>query len=130
VALHELLRGEGIHTPGTAKRFQRQLARIAANPWVLATSVDRRYRTVTGGAPSWMAKRMHWYFSHVLKLGTRDQVVRKRFLEVQGMLRGRNAILAPSVAVRVLKSALFPNSAPPLCVGLSSATKNKPNDEG
>ena len=45
---------------------------------------------------------MHWYVDQVLRLGTTDQGARRRFLELQGMLREASAILKPDMLFRVL----------------------------
>jgi hypothetical protein len=45
---------------------------------------------------------MHWYVDRVLRLTTKSQWARQRFLEVQGMLRDASAILKPDMLVRVL----------------------------
>jgi len=49
---------------------------------------------------------MHWYLDQVLRLGTTDEWVRRRFLEVQGMLRDGSAILKADMLFRVLSSLL------------------------
>ena len=51
---------------------------------------------------------MHWYVDQVLRLTTTDQWARRRFLEVQGMLREASAILKPDMLFRVLLDLLQP----------------------
>lgn len=45
---------------------------------------------------------MHWYVDQVLRLGTSSVWARRRFLEVQGMLKDASAILHPDMLLRVL----------------------------
>lgn len=91
---------------GVARHFQRQLAKINRAPWMLSTSEDLRYAGVEGAAASLAVKFMHKYMNNVLRSATRSKTVRKRFLEVQGMLKGPAAILRPFVVAQVLKEAL------------------------
>jgi 2-polyprenyl-6-methoxyphenol hydroxylase-like FAD-dependent oxidoreductase len=72
---------------GVARRFQRRLARINKTPWMLATSEDLRYIGVEGAKASRATKQMHKYMDYVLRSATRSKAVRKRFLQVQGMLK-------------------------------------------
>jgi len=55
---------------------------------------------------------MHWYIDQVLRLGTKSQTVRKKFLEVQGMLKQPESLFSPSILVPVLSKALFKHGAP------------------
>jgi hypothetical protein len=57
---------------------------------------------VEGARVDRKTKIMHWYVDQVLRLGTTDQWARRRFLEVQGMLREAPAILKPDMLFRVL----------------------------
>jgi len=82
--------------------FQQEIAGIIQSPWTLATSADLRFRSVEGATANRKTKIMHWYVDQVLRLGTRDQWARRRFLEVQGMLRDASAILKPDMLFRVL----------------------------
>jgi hypothetical protein len=103
--LHRLLCDSGA-TPELGRVFQQEIARIVQSPWILATSSDSRYRSVEGARVSRKAKVMHWYLDQVLRLGTTDKWVRRRFLEVQGMLRDGSAILKPDMLFRVLLGLL------------------------
>lgn len=91
---------------GVARHFQRRLAKISRAPWMLATSEDLRYAGVEGAAASPGVRFMHKYMNTVLRSATHSKTVRKRFLEVQGMLKGPAAIFRPSVVAEVLKEAL------------------------
>jgi 2-polyprenyl-6-methoxyphenol hydroxylase-like FAD-dependent oxidoreductase len=91
---------------GLARNFQKRLARVNATPWTLATGEDYRYRGTEGGLPSPMDRFMHRYINHVFQLTTRNIPVRRRFLEVQGMLKLPTVLFHPAVALRVLGNAL------------------------
>jgi 2-polyprenyl-6-methoxyphenol hydroxylase-like FAD-dependent oxidoreductase len=84
------------------RMFQQEIARIIQSPWTLATSADLRFRSAEGAKADGKTKIMHWYVDQVLRLGTRDPWARRRFLEVQGMLREASAILKPDMLSRVV----------------------------
>jgi 2-polyprenyl-6-methoxyphenol hydroxylase-like FAD-dependent oxidoreductase len=87
---------------GLARRFQRGLASLNADPWTLSSSADYRYRDAEGRAPNRMTRFIHRYVDQVLALSTRDAEVRKRFLEVQGMLKQSSELFKPGVVARVI----------------------------
>ena len=53
---------------------------------------------------------MHKYMDYVLRSATRSESVRKRFLQVQGMLKGPGVIFGPSVVLQVAKEAFSSGS--------------------
>lgn len=91
---------------GVAHHFQRRLANINRAPWMLSTSEDLRYAGVEGAAASPGIRFMRKYINNVLRFATRSKTVRRRFLEVQGMLKGPAAIFSPLVVAQVSKEAL------------------------
>jgi 2-polyprenyl-6-methoxyphenol hydroxylase-like FAD-dependent oxidoreductase len=99
--LHSLL-GEHGNSHNLAQTFQRKLPQITRGPWTLATSADLRFRSVEGAQASPITRLMHWYVDRVLRLGTTSVFARRRFLEVQGMLKDATAILHPDILARVL----------------------------
>jgi 2-polyprenyl-6-methoxyphenol hydroxylase-like FAD-dependent oxidoreductase len=88
--------------------FQRSLPRITRGPWTLATSADLRFRSVEGAQSSPITRLMHRYVDQVLRLGTTSVFARRRFLEVQGMLKDATAILHPDILLRVLLDQFAP----------------------
>jgi 2-polyprenyl-6-methoxyphenol hydroxylase-like FAD-dependent oxidoreductase len=92
---------------GLARRAQKRFARINKVPWMLSTGEDLRFRGVVGAQPSFKTKAVHRYIDKVLELGTEDASLRKRFLEVQGMLRNPSDLLQPAVLMRVARRAAF-----------------------
>jgi 2-polyprenyl-6-methoxyphenol hydroxylase-like FAD-dependent oxidoreductase len=91
---------------GVARRFQQRLARINKAPWMLATSEDLRYPRAEGATADSVTRHMHRYMDRVLRSATSSVVVRRHFLEVQGMLKGPSAVFHPSVLLRVAGQAL------------------------
>jgi 2-polyprenyl-6-methoxyphenol hydroxylase-like FAD-dependent oxidoreductase len=99
----------GLH--GVAREFQRRLARINSTPWMLATSEDLRYVGVEGAKAGIATRQMHKYMDCVLRSATRSESVRKRFLQVQGMLKGPGVIFSPSVVLQIAKEAFSSGSS-------------------
>jgi 2-polyprenyl-6-methoxyphenol hydroxylase-like FAD-dependent oxidoreductase len=96
---------------GLAHRYQKNLARINSAPWTLSTGEDLRFRNTEGATPSFSTKLMHRYIDHVLRLGTKSRFIRKRFLEVQGMLKRPESLFSPLVLLRVLSNTIFEHPA-------------------
>ena len=115
--LGECLRRCPERLDGVARKFQRRVAKINRAPWMLATSEDLRYLGAEGAPASKSTKQMHKYMDYLLRSATRSVPVRKRFLEVQGMLKGPGVLFRPSVGMRVAKEALRSS----LGVGLRTA---------
>jgi 2-polyprenyl-6-methoxyphenol hydroxylase-like FAD-dependent oxidoreductase len=105
--LREHLRQYTANLDGLAHRYQKSLAKINSGPWILSTGEDLRFRSIEGARPSVLTRFMHRYIDHVLRLGTKSPEMRRRFLEVQGMLKPPGALFRPSIFARVLGSALF-----------------------
>ncbi len=72
----------------------------------LSTGEDYRYRKADGGTPTLMNRFMHRYIDQVLKLTTRDATVRRRFFEVQGMLKPPSTLFRPGIGACVILNAL------------------------
>ena len=55
-----------------AKKFQKRLAKVNANPWIAATSQDAKYPSVKGliTSPSIADKFIGWYMNQVIRLTT------------------------------------------------------------
>ena len=111
LALDESLREQrrrraGGETGGLARRFQRRLAKANAAPWLLATGEDFRYRGVEGSAPTAATRLTHRYLDGVVRLATRDEVVRRVLLEIMHMLKTPPALFHPRVSLRVLAQTL------------------------
>jgi flavin-dependent dehydrogenase len=91
---------------GVARSFQKRLAMLNADPWTLATGEDYRYHSTEGGSPKLFDRLMHRYINHIFQLSTRSVVVRRQFLEVQGMVKSPTALFHPHILLRVIGNAL------------------------
>jgi 2-polyprenyl-6-methoxyphenol hydroxylase-like FAD-dependent oxidoreductase len=109
--LGKCLRRRPERLDGVGREFQRRVARINRAPWMLATSEDLRYLGTEGAPASKSTKQIHKYMDYLLRSATRSVPVRKRFLEVQGMLNGPGVLFRPSVGMRVAKEALLSSLA-------------------
>jgi 2-polyprenyl-6-methoxyphenol hydroxylase-like FAD-dependent oxidoreductase len=83
--------------PGTSLKFQRELGRMIAVPWLLATGSDYRYRRTEGPPRRRSARMMHRYVDALTRLSTRNVSVRRRLLEVFHLLRPPVALFGPGV---------------------------------
>jgi hypothetical protein len=75
------------------------------------TSEDLRYVGVEGAKASNATRQMHKYMDYVSRSATRNESVRKRFLQVQGMLKGPSVIFGSLVVLQVAKEAFAGSSA-------------------
>jgi 2-polyprenyl-6-methoxyphenol hydroxylase-like FAD-dependent oxidoreductase len=91
---------------GFARCFLKELGRINRAPWALATGQDYRYRGTQGASVTRKTKFMNWYMDHVFQLGTRNAAVRRRFLEVQQMVKSPVSMFHYEVVMRVIGQAL------------------------
>lgn len=97
--LDELLKR---NAPDLAKRFFTKAKVLIDAPWSIAVGEDFRYPKVEGKKPpgTWL---IHPYMERVHHVAARDPVVFKRFLQVAHLAMPPTSILAPSIALRVLR---------------------------
>jgi 2-polyprenyl-6-methoxyphenol hydroxylase-like FAD-dependent oxidoreductase len=86
---------------GFSRRFQRKLARVTDQPWLLAITEDFRSPRATGVRPRWMPL-LRWYTAKVHELTWRDSFAAKRFLEVMHLVRPPSALFHPYIVLRAL----------------------------
>ena len=86
---------------GLAGRFQRELARGNAAPWLMATGEDFRYPTTEGGRPGPAIRLVHRYLDRVLAAAAEDREVQRAFLEVMHLLKPPASLFRLDTAVRV-----------------------------
>lgn len=91
---------------GISRHFQKRLAKVNAGPWLLATGEDFRVSNTDGGKAGFSTRLTHRYMDRVLALSLRDLAVRRVFLEVFGMVKPPTALFAPSIAAKVLGTAI------------------------
>lgn len=87
---------------GLAGRFFRQTARLVAIPWAIATGEDYRYPQVQGRRPPGF-RLISRYMERAHRVANSDPVVLRRFFEVASLLAPPPAMMAPSIAWRVLR---------------------------
>jgi 2-polyprenyl-6-methoxyphenol hydroxylase-like FAD-dependent oxidoreductase len=89
---------------GLSRRYQVSAAKIAAIPWLLATSEDFRFPNVEGERP-FFYPMLRWYTERVHRGAQVDPIVHQSFLRVMHMLAGPESLFDPRVAWRVLRAA-------------------------
>ncbi|MFO1146633.1 MAG: FAD-dependent monooxygenase [Rhodospirillales bacterium] len=110
-ALGALLLGDSLKTwhqrrhpafDGLAATFQRALAGINKNPWLLATSEDFRSPLLDGARPGLSSRLTHRYLDRLIAHTTSDQDLRCVFLGVLHMVNPPDALFRPDILARVL----------------------------
>jgi 2-polyprenyl-6-methoxyphenol hydroxylase-like FAD-dependent oxidoreductase len=87
--------------PDGSLRFQRELARVNAVPWLLATSEDFRWPTTEGSQRGHATRLLHRYLDQVLSLATRSAHVHRAYTEVAYLLRPPRRLVMPDILVPV-----------------------------
>jgi 2-polyprenyl-6-methoxyphenol hydroxylase-like FAD-dependent oxidoreductase len=100
-ALREQARRHAGDITGVADRFRKQVAKVIATPWMLATGEDFRYPQTTGERPPGTAF-LHWYVGKVHEASTHDRRVTLQFMRVMHMISSPASLFAPPIAIRVL----------------------------
>jgi 2-polyprenyl-6-methoxyphenol hydroxylase-like FAD-dependent oxidoreductase len=108
----QLRRQPGFDMTGLARRFQKELARVNADVWMMATGQDFRVRETIGGPAPRSARLMHRYMDQVIRLSTQDPAVCKRLLDVFGLLEPPSSLFRPWMVTRVVKGVLAPKPVP------------------
>ncbi len=91
-------------TLGFASRFQHQLAKANARPWLLATGEDYRFREVDGPSPGFFTRATHRYLDRVTAVAVGTPRVHLRMAEVIHLVRAPASLFTPSLMTRVLLS--------------------------
>lgn len=105
-ALQGLLTARGATLNGFGMRFFRHLAPIVDGAWQMATGEDFRYPEVEGKRPAGTSF-LHAYVEWVHRASQVDPVVHVAFLKVMNMLETPTSLMAPAIALRVLRHRLF-----------------------
>ncbi len=87
---------------GLGKHFQKQLAKVNTDPWLIATGDDFRWSTTQGGQPNLMTRFMQWYVEQVLLTASQSAKVYKVFVEVLHLLKPSTTLFQPGVLALVL----------------------------
>jgi 2-polyprenyl-6-methoxyphenol hydroxylase-like FAD-dependent oxidoreductase len=88
---------------GLSQYFQKQLSKIIATPWLMATSEDFRWHTTVGGRPSFFTRFMQMYLDQVLLLASERPEMHKLFLEVLHLLKPPSVFFLPNILGLVLQ---------------------------
>jgi 2-polyprenyl-6-methoxyphenol hydroxylase-like FAD-dependent oxidoreductase len=102
--LHQRRRHPEGRLDGMAARFQRQLARRNADPWMLSTGEDLRFPTTRGTPVTASDRAMHRYLDRVVIACTRDPRVADIYVNVLGMLARPSVVFRPRVLAAALRA--------------------------
>lgn len=88
--------------------FQRQLTRVIANPWAMATAEDCRWPTTEGTRPGGIEALMQRYGDQLVLLATEHHEVFQTFAQVIHFMAPPTALFQPHIAAPVLTSFFNP----------------------
>lgn len=89
---------------GDTERYFTRAARLLVNPWLLATGGDLRFPEVKGRRRL-IDRPLHGYLSRYRAAAARDATLGAAFLRVSNMLAAPTHLLAPALALRVLRGS-------------------------
>jgi len=97
---------------GLASRFQKQLAKVNAGPWQLATGQDLQWPCAAAGHKTDPVTRMvQRYFDRVLAAMVDNGEVAQAFAQVQNMLQPPTTLFHPRIVWQVLRAKSSAHSA-------------------
>jgi hypothetical protein len=94
------------HTTPQPIGFLRHLGRIVDVPWNMATGGDLAFPNVVGQRRTVQMRILNGYLAKLLAGAAHDPRLGRAFLRVAGLVDPPQALLAPGVAARVLRSGL------------------------
>lgn len=94
-----------------AQRFFKKAARLVDSPWSIAVGADLRYPQVQGPRNG-MVNFINWYVAKLHIAARHDPRVVLAFQKVANLMAPPPSILAPGIALRVLRGNLFRPSRP------------------
>lgn len=97
-ALAEVL-ADGL--PGLPARAAKAFGRVVTTPWVLSTGSDRRHASQP--AKPFAERALDRYLDRLVLVAAHDRTVKLAFTDVLNMLAAPPTLLAPRVAIRVLR---------------------------
>ena len=109
--LGERLRREGSPekgaNPGFARRFQKELAKVVATPWMISSGEDLRWDVRSVGVrPTLVTRFVHRYMDLVLRRAVKDARVANAYWAVVGMVAPSRTLFGRTVLRGVLSEAL------------------------
>jgi 2-polyprenyl-6-methoxyphenol hydroxylase-like FAD-dependent oxidoreductase len=87
-----------------SRRFLRTAARLVDNPWDIAVGADLRFPDVPGRRTA-KVRAVNGYLERLHVAAERDPAVGRAFLRVVNLVDGPERLMAPSVALRVLRGS-------------------------
>lgn len=90
---------------GLARQFFRKTARMLAVPWSMAVGGDLRFKGVEGRRTLTL-RAANWYLGSLGPAVERDPVVGRTLLRIANLLDKPPRLVAPDIAVRVLRAHL------------------------
>jgi 2-polyprenyl-6-methoxyphenol hydroxylase-like FAD-dependent oxidoreductase len=132
ILLDKTLREQRLHYPdgdlvGLSRHFQRQLAKVIAPAWLLATGADYSYPTTEGGRRGLFARLMHPYIKQVAKVSTVDPDVGRALFAVTNLVSPPITLFHPQVLMRVIRGSTIPTLDEPPTGTVIDA---QPRDQG
>lgn len=92
--------------PGFERRFQKELAKVVAAPWLISSGEDLRWGVESTGAKSALSTEFtHRYMDLVLRRARKDAVVARTYMNVVNMVEPPRSLFGPKVLPRVLWEA-------------------------
>ena len=105
----------------SARRFQKQLAKVNAGPWQLATGQDLRWPSAAAGHETDPITRLvQRYFDQILVAMTDNGELAEAFAQVQNMIKSPATLFSPRIMWQVLRAGQ--QSAPRI---LSTSTQTR-----
>lgn len=102
LALDRALRRPGLTPARRSRRFQQDLARVHATPWLLATAEDFRHPTVEGTRPTPAVQLMHWYIDRLQVAACDSPAVHRALIEVLNLCRPPIGLVTPALLAQAL----------------------------
>ncbi|KAI9134216.1 NAD(P)/FAD-dependent oxidoreductase [Acaryochloris sp. CCMEE 5410] len=87
---------------GFPSKFHKQLAKMLAVPWLLATSEDLRWCTTVGSTTNWQTRLMHQYLDLVVRASLSRSYVSQTFWEVMHMVKPPKVLFDPRIFLPAL----------------------------
>lgn len=104
LTLDSVLRAGG---SDTTRRFQTELAKQNATPWLLATAEDFRFPTTEGIRPGVSARVGQWYVNRVLETLIVEPSVFHTFSAVAHLVEPPTALFHPKVVAKVIRRSVL-----------------------
>ncbi|MHA7958801.1 NAD(P)/FAD-dependent oxidoreductase [Streptomyces sp. L500] len=110
VALREVLAGEVLGDPRSARRAQRAVARTVDGPWAMAVGEDIHYPGAIGERPPAAARLLRGYVQRMILTATVDPALTRAMVDVMTLAAPMSALFTPAVVARVARG---PRRLPP-----------------